>query len=375
MLQLLTISILIGCKQSDSQSTNRTDDQKEEFQVPIGKWTSDDILDGLRTTDANIRADTIFWMGNNFQELEVKPDLQKELILELEKLYASEELETRAAEYIPRLLFELDQHRIASFLLTPKMLQLEHLRLLNTLRWLQAKGVKVPHEYLLPILKAGRENGRTERRLGDIPKGDLRAREQYFRRARLKQVYCSALKCYAVSPDENTEKWLRAEARNSDDLVSIAAASGLIRLAGLDDPHRVADSLKRKQGLEALTESQRVVWLLSVYNFYVGGGGHADFFGREASLYCDEIVSGLKEVGAPNQALLLTKVLNSIGPDGLADSIQGQRSQMQKLWSETEDVPFREVAREIKVPLEDIDTLVLLYALENPEDFKKETVE
>ena len=216
---------------------------------------------------------------------------------------------------------------------------------------LDRKGVKVSREILLPLL-AQLEPGAT-------------------RESSAESTYAVALLLYANNPDDRAESRFWTLVHSPSPTIASTAAQGLERLAGING-HDAAWDAYNKRGFSRMTRAQQFYFAVELYRDEVNNGGHSQYFYNDDSDLYRLAIAGLRAIGAPSKADILSDAGRAFSPVQPAPTEDARRSQMESFGPlqghifETADQRF---SRSEEEPGERLDVLLALYALKHRSDF------
>ncbi|MEX0717236.1 MAG: DUF4375 domain-containing protein [Planctomycetaceae bacterium] len=247
----------------------------------------------------------------------------------------------------PELLLAIDTDRAMPVLLSPEYFTNENKEVHYILRALNASGHKVPHDTLLPFLRAAKPL------IGKYP-------HDYD--------YAEALIAYAHNPDASAESTFRTELNSSNEKVQAAAAEALAVLSGIASAREVVFDALEKQGFDRLPPPQRHYYAVVIYDAEVNNGGHSQYFVNSSGDHWKSALEGLKGIGANARARILhdaTALFGAGGPSTDKDFRHGQLASFSKQQDESLDnLDSRYYSCD-----ENIEALLAQYAIENTEHF------
>ena len=249
------------------------------------------------------------------------------------------------------VMMAADPVRAAPILESPRYFAVRNPQLREVLAALDHKDVKVPREILLPLL-AQLEPLATKESRGE-------------------QTYAAALVLYANNPDDRAESrfWTLVHAPSST--IASTAARALEVQAGITPHHTVWDAYN-KRGFAAMTEPQQFYFAIELYRDEVNNGGHNQYFYNDDSDLYRVAIEGLRAIGAPSKAAILSDAAGAFAPVQAAPTESVRRNQMEEFGPvqsrifETADKHFYSSENE---PGERLDVLLTLYALKHRSNF------
>jgi hypothetical protein len=131
---------------------------------------------------------------------------------------------------------------------------------------------------------------------------------------RYDRLAAASLEALALALGEEARPLLEAGVDHEQDVIQDAAARGLARLAGVEDPGVFVCDRCSEVGVDGLTPPQRVVYLAFVFDAEVCNGGIMQFFGNASGEHTAETLDALRELGAVDVAELLAAAMRQVGP-------------------------------------------------------------
>jgi HEAT repeat protein len=247
----------------------------------------------------------------------------------------------------PELLLAIDKDRAMPILLSPEFFTIRNEEVHYIIRALNAAGHAIPHDTLLPFLKA------VKPLINDYP-------HDY--------EYAEALLAYAKNPDAFAEQTFRTEMKSPNEKVQKAAAEALAILSGVTDARDVVVDALNRGGFDQLSLPQRHYYAVFRYNSQVNNGGHAQYFVNSSGDHCKSAIEGLEAMGAEQRAKILREAASLFGAAG--PSTDGDRRQRQlAAFSEQQDKSLNELDKRYYSCSENIEVLLAQYALLNKQHF------
>jgi len=105
------------------------------------------------------------------------------------------------------------------------------------------------------------------------------------------------------------------------------------------------DAKRQQYGFEKLNDSERVVSLVSYFQYELEFGGIDGFYYNSAGDYAVETVWALEQIGAIHAAKVLKRI-NALFPGGVPAKDQGTRQEDLERLSNEPDDPFEELEEE-----------------------------
>jgi len=191
------------------------------------------------------------------------------------------------------VMMAADPVRAAPILESPRYFAVRNPQLREVLAALDHKDVRVPREILLPLL-AQLEPLATKESRGE-------------------SIYAAALILYANNPDDRAESrfWTLVDSPSST--IASTAAQGLKMLAGIN-PHNAVWDAYNKRGFVAMTKPQQFYFAIELYRDEVNNGGHNQYFYNDESDLYHVAIEGLRTIGAPSKAAILSDAAGAFAP-------------------------------------------------------------
>ena len=247
----------------------------------------------------------------------------------------------------PELLLTIDADRAMEILLSSEYFTIENKQVQYIIRALNGSGHRIPHETLLPFLKAMKPY------IGNYP---------------YDYEYAQALLAYANNPDEFAEQTLRTELKTENERVQEAAAEVLAILSGVSNASETVFDAVSKQGFEECLPPQQHYYAVLVYDGEVNNGGHAQYFVNSSGDRWKSAIEGLKAIGATERAKILLEAVTLFGPSG--PSVENDpRSRQLARFSRQQDKALDELDRRYYACNENVEVSLAQYALEHKEHF------
>jgi Domain of unknown function (DUF4375) len=207
------------------------------------------------------------------------------------------------------VMMAADPVRAAPILESPRYFAVRNPQLREVLAALDHKDVKVPREILLPLL------AQLE------PLATKESREE--------QTYAVALVLYANNPDDRAEIRFWTLVHSPSSTIASTAARGLEVQAGIT-PHDAVWDAYNKRGFAAMTEPQQFYFAIELYRDEVNNGGHSQYFYNDDSDLYHVAIEGLRTIGAPSKAAILSEAAGAFAPVQAAPTESVRRNQMEE---------------------------------------------
>lgn len=247
----------------------------------------------------------------------------------------------------PELLLTIDTDRAMPILLSPEYFTIENKEVHYIIRALNAAGHKIPHDILLPFLKAVRP-------LIDKYPHDY--------------DYAEALMAYAHNPDSSAEQVFRTELKSSNEKVQEAASEALAVLSGVTNAREVVFDALDNQGFDQLPGPQKHYYAVFIYDAEVNNGGHSQYFVNSSGDHWRSALEGLTAIGANARAKILHEATSLFGTAGPSVDNDPRHRQLAR-FSKQQDKSLDELDSRYYSCDENIDALLAQYALKNKEHF------
>lgn len=246
----------------------------------------------------------------------------------------------------------LDPDRAATDLADPRWMSLENH---NTYRIIEAcneAGVRLPEARLREILEQA------------LP---LAARKDCYP---YKYLAAAALHGLLAQIGERARPLLESMRDHPTGKMREAALTGLLKLAGVDDPYDFIFARIKATSLDGLTGPQRLFYLIAVFLGEVCNGGLMQFFGNSSGDHAVETLAALHEFGHAPSEDALASAMKLLGPlarerdrDMRLEAVGDRFESIQKLFEPLEAAVWNET--------ETIREKLLLYAIRHAGDFRK----
>ncbi len=247
----------------------------------------------------------------------------------------------------PELLFTINSNRALPILLSPEYFTVENDEVRYIIRALNAADHKIPHESLLPFLKA------VKPQINDYP-------HDY--------EYAEALLALARNPDASAEETFRAEMKSSNDRVQEAAAEALAVFSGVTNVRDVVFETLDNCGYDALSQPQKHYFTVFCYHGEVNNGGHSQYFVNSSGDHWKDAIKGLKAIGANSRLNILDEATRLFGSKGPSED-NSKRHQQISGFSSRQDQLLGELDGKYYECDENIEVLLSRYAIAHKEHF------
>ena len=249
------------------------------------------------------------------------------------------------------VLAEIDSEKAAPILESPRYFSARNPQLREVLEALDRKELKVPRTILLPLLAELEPLAQDE----GVPALN----------------YAAALILYARNPDDRAGSRFESLIRSRNSTVASAAARGLEILAGIR-AHEAVWKACDERGFTAMSRPQQFYYAVELYRDEVDNGGHEQYFYNDDSDLYETAIEGLRAIGAPEKAQILSNASSAFAPLGPARANQARRLQMEGFGQLQEGI-FRTADKRFYASEREagkgVDVLLTLYALKHREDF------
>jgi hypothetical protein len=149
-----------------------------------------------------------------------------------------------------------------------------------------------------------------------------------------------------------------------------AAAKGLAKLVGLDDPIKFVLDRRQEVGFERLSGPQRVVYCAFLFEAEVCNGGIMQFFGNSSGNHAADTLEALRVLGHPEAYHALDTAIKLVGPlarepnrDLRLAAFEHRYDELQSAFEPLESAYYRTTGL--------LKQRMLLYAAANAEDFRR----
>ena len=183
--------------------------------------------------------------------------------------------------------------------------------------------------------------------------------------------YAAALILYARNPDAAAENRFRILTGSPSVPIAEAAAQGLEILAGISSQAAAAAAF-HERGYARMTRSQQVYHAIAEYRDEVNNGGHDQFFRNSSGELCDTVIEGLRLVGSPSKAAILSGARGAFAPFPPAKGQEERCNQMEAFGPRQIEIlrtADKSFGYSEQRPGERLTVLLTLYALQHKRDF------
>lgn len=180
--------------------------------------------------------------------------------------------------------------------------------------------------------------------------------------------YIQVIKALHLHDSELAEGLLKEEVDKMSGM-SVEAAETLLLVHDLPHPVFSLSDLEEKIGLEALTPSEKTVWLVTQYNYLMSLEGLSRFDWDEPTHRIKEMCGALKEVGCPKHATRLEAYMALYGADGPPPTA-AERSNFVENAGETWQAAVDSLY-ELHDKLEHAELMALRFELNHSDQFRK----
>lgn len=251
----------------------------------------------------------------------------------------------------PKTLINLDAERAAHDLADPKWFASANRSAWRILEACNEAGILLPESLTRPLL---------ERSL-PLATGETCYPHQY--------LVAGALGALTIAIGERVRPLLESSLNNEQDEIQEAAARGIARLSGSDDPAGFVFSRLDAVGFDGLTDPQKVFYLAFVFDAEVCNGGIMQFFGNSSGDHAAETLDALAELGHPEAEAALRGAMRLVGPlsreadrDMRLSAFENRYDELQAAFEPLEDAYYRTAGR--------LRKKMILHAARNAEHFR-----
>ena len=167
-----------------------------------------------------------------------------------------------------------------------------------------------------------------------------------------------------------TEAKARAALDSETKPIRDRAADALALMRGVREPMKVTCDRLNEHGWEKLTEPQRNYYCVSLLDAEVNNGGFSQYFFNSYSDRWPQTLTALKELNLTRVHELLKSALDLFGPSGPSQHRAERESQLAALVDKIEP-RLSELDERYYKSSSDVYSTLMLYAAENPDDFRK----
>jgi HEAT repeat protein len=182
-------------------------------------------------------------------------------------------------------------------------------------------------------------------------------------------VAAEALESLALRLGEQARPLLEAALHHEQERIQEAAALGIVRLAGLEDPVSVVLDRVNDVGFDGLSHPQRVVYCASLFDDEVCNGGIMQFFGNSSGDHAADTLDALRELGHPEAEAALALAMKHVGPlarepdrEMRLAAFEGRYEQLKAVFDPLESAYYQTGGR--------LRQKMLLYAVDHADHFR-----
>jgi HEAT repeat protein len=179
----------------------------------------------------------------------------------------------------------------------------------------------------------------------------------------------AALESLALRLGEQARPIVEAALDHEQKEIREAAALGIVKLAGLEDPVSVVLDRLKEVGFDGLSRPQRVVYCASEFDAEVCNGGIMQFFGNSSGDHAAETLEALRELGQPEAEAALALAMKHVGPlarepnrDMRLAAFDGRYEQLRAVFDPLESAYYQTGGR--------LRQKMLLYAVDHADHFR-----
>jgi Domain of unknown function (DUF4375)/HEAT repeats len=249
----------------------------------------------------------------------------------------------------PKLLLAIDPSRALPVLLSPEHFTESNRQVHYILKALNEDDHKIPHDKLLPFLKAVQP-------LSEKYPHDYN--------------YAEALKAYAHHPDPSAEQLFHEALKSSNDNVQEAAAEALGILSGVVNARELVFEAVDSDGFDALSAPQKHYFAVLMYDGQVNNGGHSQYFFNSPGAHWKNALEGLAAIGAIDRAKILNEAQAVFGTAGPSTDNVTRRDELAAL-SSKDDETLDALDSRYYACKESIETLLAKYVIKHKDHFSK----
>ena len=250
--------------------------------------------------------------------------------------------------YAAELLLELNEPHAIEFLLSDRILAADFAYLPRILSALSDKGVLVPRERLLGLVRS------------------LHAKEMKYPATSHLGEALRALGLHRAADDRST---LEHFLTHADAGLASGAAAGLIASHGLEGYRDTVWSTVKERGVGGLTEGQRHFYAVTIFDGEVNNGGLSQFFFNSSGDEWPAAAAGLEAMGAKERLAILREAVARFGKDGPSTNRAARMSQLSTV-ARADDDAFSKLDTRYYQIAEVLDVTMSRYVLAKPEAFR-----
>lgn len=178
-----------------------------------------------------------------------------------------------------------------------------------------------------------------------------------------------ALTMLVIASREQARPQLSACLSHSSPKVREAAAKGLARLAGLGDPYEFVLNHREKAGDSGLTEPQRIIYLVTVFDGEVCNGGLMQFFGNSSGNRAGDTLAALKQFQYEPGLQVLEVAIEVVGSAALESDQERRLSAIGRRYDELQKA-FEPLETEYYRSKDRLREKILLYTIDHADHFR-----
>jgi hypothetical protein len=182
--------------------------------------------------------------------------------------------------------------------------------------------------------------------------------------------YGSCLQALARVKDECAGPLLRDAIEDVNDSVRHAACSASLWWHDIRDPYAPFAKRWEAEGLEALTQPQKVYVVVDRLYAEVSNGGFAQYFANSTGDYAGYAVEAYRRIGATETAQIVARAVSLFGPEGPSPSRDARSYQLSRL-SDDDFAVLEQLDSAYYDGAHRVETLLTMYVLENSDHFRE----
>lgn len=322
----------------------KSEEIRKQAAFVLGRIGTASVVPSLRRAlqdpDEYVRSYALLGLEQANEEARLSDGCRQELFPDVQQLLSDGKNSDHAA-----LLLDMNKDKATEFFLSDAILAAKSKSLQNVLRALNGKGIAVPRDRLLILIK------------------ELESAPLEFPRDYQLGEALHALGKHQIPDDRAVlERFLS----NPEEAVVEGAAGGMIASHGLDG---LDDRIWKASGLAALTQPQRRYSAVKALDLEVRNGGFSQYFFNSSGDEWKSALAALEAMGSKERLELLQQALSKFDKSSPSESRNRRMEQLAKIESGNESV-FRDLETRYYKSSENLDVLMLRYVLKNPDAFR-----
>jgi hypothetical protein len=302
------------------------------------------VRKALGDSDEYVRSYALMGLQRAIEGKRLEPVCSKEFFGDVRKLLEEGKNGRNAAQ----LLLEFDQKQAVEFFLSDETFVPDSKCLHDALRVMNDKAVDVPRVRLLPLIDK------------------LKDRELKY-----PQTYLlgEALRSLGRHKEEIDRALMTGYLSHNEEIIASGAAEGILASHGVDGFRKRIWNTLEQRGRDALTDAQRHVNAVDMYDGEVNNGGLSQYFFNSSGDEWKMALAGLEAMGSKERLTILREAVAKFGPAGPSEDRRRRMTQLSKL-ENANDNCFDELNTRYYKCKENVDVLATNFVLKNPAAFR-----